>query len=86
MIILKVTKNHDFTLSLENTFFEEPQGRGGGGVKLTPAAVLGLIQKIIKQATAEETRTICKRIENFWVLKLKTSHPDGLRQELNNFD
>ena len=26
-IILKVTKNQGFTLSLENTFFEKPQGR-----------------------------------------------------------
>ena len=33
MIILKVTKNQSFTLSLEDTFFETPQG---GGVKLTP--------------------------------------------------
>ena len=30
MIILKVTKNKGFTLSLENTFFEKPQG----GVKV----------------------------------------------------
>ena len=34
MIILKVTKNQDFTLSLEDTFFEKPKGRGR--VKLTP--------------------------------------------------
>ena len=42
MIILKVTKNQDFTLSLEDTFFEKPQG----AVKLIPPpptpAVLGL--------------------------------------------
>ena len=39
-IILKVRKNQGFTLSLEDTFFEKPQG----GVKLTPSppAVLGL--------------------------------------------
>ena len=30
MIILKVTKNQGFNLSLEDTFFEKPQ-RGGGG-------------------------------------------------------
>ena len=28
MIILKVTKNQGFTLSLEDTFFEKPQGGG----------------------------------------------------------
>ena len=28
MIILKVTKNLGFTLSLEDTFFENPQGGG----------------------------------------------------------
>ena len=33
MIILKVTKNQGFILSLEDTFFEKPQG---GEVKLTP--------------------------------------------------
>ena len=27
MIILKATKNQGFTLSLEDTFFEKPQGR-----------------------------------------------------------
>ena len=26
MIILNVTENHGFTLSLEDTFFEKPQG------------------------------------------------------------
>ena len=30
MIILKVTKNQSFTLSLEDTFFEKPLGGGGG--------------------------------------------------------
>ena len=41
-MILKVTKNQAFTLSLEVTFFGKPQG-GRGEVKLTPTpAVLGL--------------------------------------------
>ena len=40
-IILKVTKNQGFTLSLEDTFFEKPQ-RERGRVKLTPPVVLGL--------------------------------------------
>ena len=43
MIVLKVTKNYGFTLSLTDTFFGKPQG-----VKLTPLAVLGL--KKIKNA------------------------------------
>ena len=34
-IILKVTKNQGFTLSIEGRFFEKPQRRRGGGVKLT---------------------------------------------------
>ena len=38
-IILKVTKNQGFTLSVEDTFFKKPQGER---VKLTPPAVLGL--------------------------------------------
>ena len=39
MIILKVTKNQSFTLYLEDTFFEKPQGEGagGGGVQIDPA-------------------------------------------------
>ena len=41
MIILKVTKNQGFTLSLEDTFFEKPQG---GGKIDAPPAVLGLTQ------------------------------------------
>ena len=44
MIKSKVTKNQVFTLSLEDTVFEKPQGEGG--FKLTPLplfpAVLGL--------------------------------------------
>ena len=46
MISLKVTKNQGFTLCLEDTIFEKPQGRGETGVKLsTPpsSAVVGLI-------------------------------------------
>ena len=39
MITLKVTKNQDFTLSLEDTFFEKPQGGGG---QIDPPVILGL--------------------------------------------
>ena len=40
--ILKVTKNQDFPLSLEDTFFEKPQEEGGRGqIDLAPD-VLGL--------------------------------------------
>ena len=38
MIILKVTENQGFTLSLEDTFFEKPQGGGGGQFDLPPAS------------------------------------------------
>ena len=44
MIILKVTKNQSFNLSLEDTLFEIPQddggggGGGGGGVQIAPQA------------------------------------------------
>ena len=31
-IILKVTKNQHFILSLEDTIFEKPQGAGRGGM------------------------------------------------------
>ena len=44
MIILKVTKNQGFTLSLEDTFFKKPQGWGGvaeGQIGSLPT-VLGL--------------------------------------------
>ena len=42
-IILKVTKNQSFTLSLEDSIFEKPQG--GGGQIEPPPALLGLIKK-----------------------------------------
>lgn len=38
MIILKVTKNQGFTLSLENLFFENPNGE-----QIDHPSVLGLI-------------------------------------------
>ena len=38
-LILKVTKNQGFTLSLEETFFEKPQG---GQTDPPPPAFLGL--------------------------------------------
>ena len=34
-------------------------------------AEFALIEQIKKQTTAEETRTLLKRRENFWALKLK---------------
>ena len=40
-IILKVTKSQDFTLSLEDTCFEKPQGRGSQ-TGSPPQAILGL--------------------------------------------
>ena len=45
MIILKVTKNQRFTLSLEDTFFKKATG---GGVKLTPSH-LGLDSKRLRK-------------------------------------
>ena len=41
MIILKVTKNQSFNLSLEDTLFEIPQEDGGGGVQNAPQAFEG---------------------------------------------
>ena len=43
MIILKVTKNQSFNLSLEDTLFEIPQedGGGAGGGANCPTSVLG---------------------------------------------
>ena len=45
-----------------------------------------LTEQIKKQTAAEETRTLLKRRENFWVLKLKALYLDGLNQALNNGD
>ena len=36
-VILKVTKNQGFTLSLEDTNYEKKRAGGGGGVKLPPS-------------------------------------------------
>ena len=41
MIILKVTKNQVFTISLEDILFEKPRGRGRGeGSKTEPPSLL----------------------------------------------
>ena len=45
-----------------------------------------LIEQMKKQRTAEETRTLLKRKENFWILKLETLYLDELNQELNDID
>ena len=48
-------------------------------------AKLALIKQITKTfTTTKELRLLLKERENFWILKLKTLHPDGLNQELNN--
>ena len=41
-----------------------------------------LIEQIVKQTTAEETRTLLKQRDNFWFLKLKILYPDGSNQKL----
>ena len=57
-ILLKVTKNEGFTLSLEDTFFEKPQGE----IKLTPSpAVLGLIALLLGG------RKIELKLEKVWL-------------------
>ena len=49
MIILKITKNQGFTLSLEDILLEKAQGEGGRGFNLNPqSAVLELISCIDK--------------------------------------
>ena len=49
-IILKVAKNQDSTLSIEDTFFKIPQWGGGGGVDQfdpsLPPGILGLKTKV----------------------------------------
>ena len=45
-----------------------------------------LIEQVKKHTTTEETKTLLKRRENFWVLKLKALYQDGRDQELNNID
>ena len=48
-------------------------------------AKLALIEQITKTfTTTKELRLLLKERENFWILKLKTLHPDSLNQELNN--
>ena len=36
MIMLEVTKKQSFTLSLEDTFLEKPQGEEGRGCQIDP--------------------------------------------------
>ena len=62
MIILKVTKNQGFTLSLEDTFFEKPQGGGG---QFDPPAVSGLKIKTAK------TPSLRKRTSNVFLISCR---------------
>ena len=50
MIILKVTKTQSSTLSLEDTVFLKPQGRGGGGGSSLPPSCFDvkMIENILK--------------------------------------
>ena len=65
MIVLKVTKNQGFTLSLENTFLEKPQG-----CQIDPtSALLGLSAKYIqkrldhaKQSSTDAFKSSSKRV------------------------
>ena len=50
-IILKVTKKQGFTLSLEDTFFEEPEG---GSILLSNCAICD--EKILKLINNQETK------------------------------
>ena len=66
MIILKVTKNQGFTLSLEDTSFEKPHGGwggwGGGGCHPPPAIfrVKGL--SVAKNCLRPESVPLMRRI------------------------
>ena len=48
MIILKVTEKQGFTLSLEDAFFEKPQGG-----QINPPAVLGLMRNVPKWSNTQ---------------------------------
>ena len=52
IIILKITKNQGFTLSLEDAFFIKSQERMGGWVKLTPSSRFRVKMKFISGVTS----------------------------------
>ena len=78
-IILKVTKNQGFSLSLEDTLFEKPQG---GGVKLIPPAVLGLTIWIVAQILCTKKRSFTLRISSVNVTKLPADLVTLLKKSL----
>ena len=49
MIILKVTKNQRFTISLEDTLFEKPQGGGGSQIDPPPPPQLFMVKSILPE-------------------------------------
>ena len=62
MIILKVTKNQGFTLYLEDTIFEKPQG---GGCQIDPPSVaLGLNKERyrLKKITKNTRTQLCRNV------------------------
>ena len=67
MIILKVGKNHGFTLSLEDTFLEKPQEGSNWGLK----AFNDFRNKQQKQGKVYECFLICKSV---YIVKVYSMH------------
>ena len=61
MIILKVTKSHVFTLALEDTSFEKPQGEGGREGGQFEGGFLGLSHS--SRITQKTSR--CRMLDQF---------------------
>ena len=63
MITLKFTISESFTLSLEDTFFEKPQGgRGGGQIDFPPTSRFGIIVNILGKLG---------KVENGWEMQMQ---------------
>ena len=76
-IILKVTKNQGFTLSLGDIFFEKPQWGKGFKSDPPPPAVLGLILNdlvvalllLVQNVTIGDINSVnnCKKMQHFFL-------------------
>ena len=69
MIILKVTKKQGFILSLEDTFFEKPQGGGGQIDSPHPSRFRvnkELVKQLFKPMDAQELQEP-EKCQQFWL-------------------
>ena len=74
MITLEVTKNQFFTLYLEETFLEKPQGLEMGGGQINPHSFLGLKVTLLQQQSKEQNKALDQFLHCFGFMSHFRAH------------